>query len=362
MTTPAGTPRELPPRLPRASYAPLSLYSPPRPAVAHDLSDNTNQFGAPPAALAELSRAGADLLVAYPSQPSTRLLGAIAGYTGVEDTACIVTGCGSDDLLDCIMRALAEPGDRVALSWPSFTMIPYFARTNGLEPVLVPYTADWDADADRLLDARARITYLCAPNNPTGTGLRPETVRRVLDEADGIVVMDEAYAEFALAGGGRSWALEAANHGRLVVTRTLSKAFGLAGLRVGYAIGAPALLHEVEKARGPYKVTAVSDRVAAAALEGDVDWMRANAAAAVESRELLRTSLLALGLAPLPSEANFLFVPVADAPRIAERVAEGGILLRAFRDLPGVGDALRITAAPRPVMEQTVLLLGEALR
>src|SRR5690606_10140944 len=114
--------------------------------------------------------------------------------------------------------------------------------------------SDWSIDVDAMLAANARLIYLCAPNNPTGTGIGDDAVRTLLDRTRGIVILDEAYAEFART----SWAARAANERRLVVTRTLSKAFGLAGLRIGYAVGTPSLIVEIAKARGPYKVNAVA--------------------------------------------------------------------------------------------------------
>lgn len=355
--TAAPSARPLPDALPRDGYGPLSLYAPVRPAVDHDLSDNTNQWGAPPSVAAALGGVNPVVLTQYPAQPTTALLEAIARYNGVTDARAVMASCGSDDLLDCMMRGLARPGDRIALSWPSFSMVPYFARTNGLEPVLLPFTHDWDANADALLAANARITYLCAPNNPTGTPLTERTVQRVLDEANGVVVIDEAYAEFS----SRTWAKEAETHGRLVVTRTMSKAFGLAGMRVGYAIGHPALLHEIEIARGPYKIGALSDLAATTALTHDAAWMRDRAADAIAARTWLTSALLNMGLAPLPSEANFVLVPVPDASAVAARMAEGGILVRAFTALPGVGDALRITVGPPGVMTRCIALLSESL-
>ena len=349
--------RPLPGELPRADYAPLSLYAPVRPAVDHDLSDNTNQWGAPPSVAAALAAVNPVVLTQYPAQPTTALLEAIARYNGVADARAVMASCGSDDLLDCMMRGLAKPGDRIALSWPSFSMVPYFARTNGLEPVLLPFQSDWDANADALLGANARITYLCSPNNPTGTPLSERTVQRVLDAATGVVVIDEAYAEFS----SRSWAKEAETHGRLVVTRTMSKAFGLAGMRVGYAIGHPALLHEIEIARGPYKIGVLSDILATTALTNDVEWMRARAADAIAARAWLQRALANMGLAPLSSEANFVLVPMPNAAVVAARMAEGGILVRAFTALPGVGDALRITVGPPDVMARCAHLLSEAL-
>ncbi len=349
--------RPLPDHLPRPGYGPLSLYAPVRPAVDHDLSDNTNQWGAPPSVAAALAGVDPVVLTQYPAQPTTALLEAIAHYTGVTDGRAVMASCGSDDLLDCLMRGLAKPGDRIALSWPSFSMVPYFARTNGLEPVLLPFTNDWDADADALLAADARITYLCSPNNPTGTPLLERTVQRVLDEATSVVVIDEAYAEFS----SRSWVNEAERHGRLVVTRTMSKAFGLAGMRVGYAIGHPALLHEIEIARGPYKIGALSDLAATTALTHDAAWMQARAADAIAARTWLRAALVAMGLTPLTSEANFVLVPLPDAAAVAARMADGGVLVRAFSALPGVGDALRITVGPPDVMTRCVALLSQSL-
>lgn len=348
--------RPLPDRLTRESYAPLTLYAPTRPPVRHDLSDNTNQWGAPPSALAALAALGDAALQNYPPQPTSALIDAISAYTRIADTGAIATGNGSDDIIDCAMRALAAPGDRIALMWPTFTMIPYFARTNGVIPVPVMLKGDWDADADALLAARARITYLCAPNNPTGTRLARATVQRVIDEAEGVVLLDEAYAEYA----SDSWIEEAPTHGRLIVTRTLSKAFGLAGLRVGYAVGAPELLHEIEKARGPYKITTASSAAATAALTNDVAWMRARAHEATVAREWLYGALRGIGLTPLPSDANFLLVPMPGAARVAERLAEQGLLIRAFSRLPLVGDALRITVAPMDVMKECVELLRDA--
>ena len=138
--------------------------------------------------------------------------------------------------------------------------------------------------------------------------------------------------------------------GNVIVTRTLSKAFGLAGLRVGYGIGAPVLVREIEKARGPYMVNAAAQRAALAALGEDRAWVEAHARRAVELREWLGGELRALGLDVLPSSANFLLVRVHDAARTGERLRERGVLVRAFEDLPLVGDAIRIGIGPWETM------------
>lgn len=340
----------------RAAYREVPLYSVESAPCAVDLSDNTNLWGSPPAAARVLIDLVDGSLARYPSAYSSELKDALADYARV-DATCIGTGCGSDDILDSAIRALAEPGDRIAFCAPTFAMIPLFARLNGVEPIAIPMTTSWDIDPDALIKTDARIIYVCSPNNPTGTVASRSAIERLIASARGFVILDEAYAEFA----GTSCLDLARHNDRVLVVRTMSKAFGLAGLRVGYAVGAPALVAEVEKSRGPYKVSTVAERAAVAALGHDQKWVTARVEDARASREKLTTSLRALGLIPLPSHANFVFVPVPDAPALAKRMRESGIAVRAFQGLPLVGDALRITAGPDPMMEEALDALAEAL-
>ncbi|MGQ0539296.1 MAG: aminotransferase class I/II-fold pyridoxal phosphate-dependent enzyme, partial [Gemmatimonadaceae bacterium] len=173
----------------------------------------------------------------------------------------------------------------------------------------------------------------------------------------GVLIIDEAYAEFA----GSSLAGIAPSHGRLVVVRTFSKAFGLAGLRVGYAVGAPALVREIEKARGPFRVSTVALRAAQEALTNDLEWMRARVADAITSREEFVRLLRARGFAPLPSAANFVLVPVAQATKVADRLWQNGIGVRAFTQLHRIGDAVRVTIAPREAMIRVADALATAV-
>lgn len=340
----------------RAGYRDIALYAPDRASCAIDLSDNTNLWGAPPAAARAARETAAAALTRYPALYAAELKEALAAYAGVNDAA-IVTGCGSDDVLDSAIRALAEPGDHIAYADPTFAMVPVFARMNGLAPVGVPFAPGLDIDPDALLATGARIIYLCSPNNPTGTSATRAAVERVLERAPGVVILDEAYAEFM--GGG--FIADAPARENLLVTRTMSKAFGLAGLRIGYAAGHPSLVREVEKSRGPYKVSAVAERAAAAAVREDLDWVRARVAEARAGRERLAAALIAMRLAPLPSAANFLLVPVDGAPRIARRLRELGVAVRPLVGLPGIGDALRITVGPWPMMEALLRALEEAI-
>jgi histidinol-phosphate aminotransferase len=343
--------------LARAAYREVSLYTVESAPCAVDLSDNTNRWGAPPTARRALSDIDDAGFTRYPSAYASELKDALAAYAGV-DTSCIATGCGSDDILDSAIRAFAEPGDRIAFCAPTFAMIPIFARLNGVEPVAVPMTPAWDIDPDGLVKSDARVIYICSPNNPTGTTASRGAIERLIAAAPGFVILDEAYAEFA----GSSCIDLAATNDRVLVVRTMSKAFGLAGLRVGYAVGAAALVAEVEKSRGPYKVSTAAARAAVASLTHDQGWVAERVEDALESRERLATSLRALGLSPLPSEANFVLVPVAGAPLVARRMRERGVAVRAFQRLPLVGDALRITTGPAPMMDQALAALEEALR
>ena len=333
-------------RLGRATIRDVVPYPTERLPCAADLSDNTNLFGAPPAALRELTTAGRDEITRYPGLYARRLREALAGYAGVR-RAQVVTGCGSDDVIDSAVRAFAEPGERLAFSEPTFSMIPVFAKVNGLVPTPIPFASSGDIDPDALLATEARIIYICSPNNPTGSLATRRSVDRVIERAPGIVIIDEAYGEFTEDGR----ISEAPKHDRVLVTRTLSKAFGMAGFRIGYGTGAALLVHEIQKVRGPYKENAPAERAAACALREDVSWMRELAAKAVENRERFADALRANGLDPLPSAANFLLVPIANAVLVAQRMRERGVAVRPYPDVPGIGDALRITIGPWPLME-----------
>jgi histidinol-phosphate aminotransferase len=341
----------------RAEWRDLALYRPPQAPVEINLSDNTSRFGVPPSALAVLQDVTSAGVTRYPDAYGAPLKEALAAYAGVTPEE-IATGCGSDDILDSAFRAFARPGERLAHLAPTFPMAAWFARINALEPVSAPLAADGSFDPGALLAGDPAIVYLCSPNNPTGAALDPAAVERVLERAPGVVLLDEAYAEFA----GPGWLAQAPKRRGLLVARTMSKAFGLAGLRVGYACGAAALVHEVELSRGPFKVNSNAERAATAAVRNDLAWVRARAVEAVALRDRLADGLRALGFSPLPSAANFVLVPVAGAPRIAAAMRASGVAVRPFEALPGVGDALRITAAPWPELERALAALSEALR
>lgn len=345
----------------RDAYREIPLYTgAPGAALPIDLSDNTNQWGVPPAAARALAAMSPATAARYPTAYAPALNEAIATSAGVTPDM-VVTGCGSDQVLDCAFRALADPGSRVAHLDPTFVIVPSAARANSLQPVAIPWRVggspeapELTVDEDALLAADARIIYLCSPNNPTGTFIPPAVIERIVGRASGVVILDEAYAEFA----GWSAVSMLPEAPRLIVMRTFSKAFGLAGLRIGYALAQPTIVREIAKARGPYALSAFAEPAAVAALGEDTDWVREKVGLAIEARERLAAALREIGgYRVFPSAANFVMaVPderrLPDVMTIAANLRSAGINVRKFNDLPGIGDALRITVAPWPAMSR----------
>lgn len=323
----------------------IPLYAPqPLAGVDLDLRDNINLWGTPPAALAAMQGSTGDTVRDYPAVSAGTLAATVAEQLGVRASQ-VVAGCGSDDVIDACLRAVGGPGTRVAHADPTFSMVPAFSRLNGRQPVAVPLTRDGAMDVDGLLATEAPLIYACSPNNPTGTVTPEAELIRLFDQAPGIVMLDEAYGDFTDAHDLR---VEAARRENVLVTRTFSKAWGLAGLRVGYGVGGEALVAAVTKARGPYKVNAIAERAAVAALMQDREWMQRVTRETREARDRLVAALQGrTGLRVWKSEGNFVFLEVADrASDLAERFRQRGIGVRAFSGLRGIGEALRIGAAP----------------
>ena len=340
----------------RAAYNAVPLYDPKRAPIELDLTDNTNLWGLPPTAERTMREIAVSSVTRYPTLYAAELKEELAKYVGVT-ADMIVTGCGSDDILDSAMRAFGEAGDLVAGSEPSFAMIPIFARMNALEYVGITELASHQPDIDALIATRAKVIYLCSPNNPTGALMARASIERVVNEAAGVVFIDEAYAEFA----GVSSVDLTAKSDRVLVIRTMSKAFGLAGLRIGYAIGQPTLVMEVEKSRGPYKLNAMAEKMAIAALRHDRDWIDEHVALAVQLRERLANGLRALGLSPMSSSANFVCVPIANCIAVGQALRSRGVAVRPFPALPHVGDALRISVGPWDLLQRLLDALAPAI-
>lgn len=306
-----------------------------------NLSNNANLFGANPAIAKTLARLAPGDVWDYPSLTGAPLRERLGRKLGVP-ASWIVTGNGSNDLIDVCIRAFADAGSPVAYHPPTFPMIPIFSRTNGADARPVPLGLDFSLDPKGLVDAKARITFVVSPNNPTGNAFSATDILRVVDAARGIVVVDEAYIEF----GGSSVLEALRDRPNMILLRTFSKAHGLAGLRVGYAVAHEEVAEAVAKVRGPFRMNAVSELAATLALDED-EWLARTTVEARRARGILADGLSARGFHVHPSDANFVLARVPEpftGKSLAAALASRDVWIR---DLGG--DLLRhvrITAAP----------------
>lgn len=289
-----------------------------------------------------------DPLNRYPEPQPAQLVQALAELYEVAPDS-VLLGRGSDEGIDLLTRAFCTAGtDSVVTCPPTFGMYAVAAAAQGLRLVEVPLLTHFELDVPRILDAidgGAKIVWLCSPNNPTGNAMSTASIERILDAARGrtLVVIDEAYAEFSSAG---SWCQRLASHPHLIVLRTLSKAHGLAGSRIGTVVAAPAVIALLRKLIPPYAIAASSTAEAWAAVQpGALEVTRARIATLLRER-----STLADGLSRAPSvrkvwasDANFVLIEALDAAALASRLRDAGLLVRDFSGKAGLGQALRIT-------------------
>jgi histidinol-phosphate aminotransferase len=259
----------------------------------------------------------------------------------------IMAGNGSDELIALLLRAVVDPGDRVAFPVPTYSLYETLVAAHGATAVRVPFGEDFTLPA-ALAEADARLTFLCNPNSPSGTLVPASEVASLAERVAGLLVVDEAYVDFA-----REHTLGLLErHPNVVVLRTLSKSFSLAGLRIGLLFGPPALLAGLRVVRDSYNVNRLSQVAGEAAL-ADLATMRANVARVQATRAVLAAGLERLGFRVLPSEANFVLArrPGTDLGAVARALAARGVLVRHFPALP---DALRISVGTD---EETATLL-----
>ena len=345
---------------PRADYGGLTLYRPDRRPVDVDLSDNTNLWGTHPAALARIQAATTDDLARYPELYANRLRAAVCQRFGVH-IDCVTTGAGSDDVLDSAFRAAFGRGATVCYASPTFAMIEPLARMNGIASKAVPWS-DAALDPRVLLEENPDLVYVCRPNNPTGEQLPEQWIERLIsyrgDEGP-LIILDEAYADFAEETM-IPWAVRTP---RLLVARTTSKAFGLAGLRCGFAVAQPETALEIEKSRGPYKVSRLAAEAAAAALLDEDGWMAGTVTECIANRARLIDALRSRDLGPLESRTNFVLFasPSGSASDDALAMREQGIAVRPFTGIEAIGEGLRVTVGPWPLMERFLDALDEVM-
>lgn len=305
-----------------------------------DANESPVGNGVAPAALPPLNR--------YPDPTADALRDAVAAHYGVERQSLMMAN-GSDEVIDLLVRCFVRPGRRVVTLSPSYGMYRVSAASNGVEVAVAPLGERFALDPAALKSAieGADLVFLCSPNNPTGTITEQTEIERLLAEFSGVVAVDEAYGEFADAEGVPS-SIELVRRGvpNLIVMRTFSKAFAAAGIRLGYAIGQPALIDVLLRMKPPYNVNVLTQAVGLS-LWQQRDAMERNVRRILAERHRLATECRRLGCEVYPSKANFfLLKPPAGmaAKQLYDDLIERfSLVVRRFSGRPELDDLLRVT-------------------
>jgi histidinol-phosphate aminotransferase len=328
--------------IPRSNVAKMAPYVPgeqPGPGEkVIKLNTNENPFPPSPRVLEAIRTLDPEHLRRYPSPKADAFRAMAARVHGVSDDM-IIAGNGSDEILAIVMRTYLGPGDTIAYPDPTYSLYPVLAEEGENRVHTVAWEANWELPVDALLATGARAIFFANPNAPTGTLVRKSRVRALALAFDGLLLVDEAYVDFA----DESCLDLVRELPNVVLCRTFSKGYSLAGLRFGYAIAAPTVVAEMMKVKDSYNCDAVSILAATAAL-ADQDYARWSWQAVRAERARLSSELDKRGYAVIPSQANFVFArcPGGKAAEIYRALKAHGILVRFF-DKPGLDDKLRIT-------------------
>ena len=344
----------------RAALATLPAYVPGRTVAGSiKLASNETPYPPLPHVLARIAEAAGDAN-RYPDSFSTALAAALAAKFAVPPER-VAIGCGSVSLCTQLAQATVDDGDEVLYAWRSFEAYPILTAVCGGASAQVPLrdnVHDLDAMADRIT-ARTRLIFVCNPNNPTGTAVRRDALvaflRRVPPEV--VVALDEAYREFVSDPDVPDGTTLLDEFPNAVVLRTFSKAYGLAGLRVGYAIGGdPAITAALRQTQVPFAVTSVAQHAALASLEPQAEaQLMQRVGELVAERERVHAELVALGYDVPPSEANFLWLPLGSATSDwAGGCEERKVIVRAF-----AGDGARVTIGSAAENDRFLRAAGE---
>ena len=327
------------------------------------LDAHESPYALPPAARAKLAAALAEVaLNRYPDGGADAVKAALRASHRLPESAGLVLGNGSDELLQLITTLVAAPGAAIVAPDPTFVMYRLYATYAGARYAPVPLTAAFALDVDAMLAAIARerpaLVWLASPNNPTGAPFDPQAIERIVRAAPGLVVVDEAYFAFAA----HTFLPRVLEFPNLVVVRTLSK-IGMAGLRLGYAVAHRAWTDELDKVRSPYNLNSLTQAAAVAMLGNDGSMLDEQLATIRAERARLTAALARLpGVAVFDSAANFFVARVPDAPAAFAALKARNILVKNVHGWhPLLEHCLRITVGTPAENDALVAALGEIL-
>lgn len=325
------------------SYVPGTVAAPRAGVTSYKVSSNENPYP-PLASVLRVVERAAGRMNRYPDMFATALVSAIAAHVGVPKEH-VATGTGSVGVLAQIIQATCTEGEEVVFAWRSFEAYPIVVGVSGATPVPVPLGEGARHDLDAMaaaVTARTRLVLVCSPNNPTGPSVHSDELDRFLDRVpdDVVVVLDEAYREFVRDPQAPDALAVHRARPNVVVLRTFSKAYGLAGLRVGYAVAQPRVAAALRKIALPFGVSAMAQEAAVASLAAEAELFE-RVEALVAERTRVLAALRAQGWTVPDSQANFVWLPLGeDALAFAAACEEVGLSVRPFP-----GDGVRCTVA-----------------
>jgi histidinol-phosphate aminotransferase len=347
----------------RPTLSTLPTYVPGRSVPgAIKLASNETPYPPLPHVVARIAAAAGDVN-RYPDNGSAALTEAIAAKIGVA-VAQVRVGCGSVSLCTQLVQAVADADDEVLYAWRSFEAYPIITAVSGASAIQVPLDAGHVHDLDAMaagITGKTRLVFVCNPNNPTGTAVGRDALVRFLRAVppDVVVALDEAYREFVTDPDVATGLSLLADFPNLVVLRTFSKAYGLAGLRVGYAVAADSSLAEaLRQTQVPFAVSTVGQAAALASLEPEAELqLLGRVAEVVAERDRVRAALLELGYPVPPSQANFVWLPLGDATmEWTAGCEQRGVIVRGF-----AGSGVRVTIGAREENDRLLAAAGELL-
>lgn len=328
---------------PRSTVARMAGYAPgeqPRPGEkVIKLNTNENPYPPSPKVFEAIRSVSPESLRRYP-QPMADDFRRVAARHHRVTPAHILAGNGSDDILQIALRSYCGPGDVLASPDPTYSLYPVLAELADVRFVTVPWGPDWSLPTAALLATNPGAIFFANPNAPSGTWVPPADIGALAAQTNALVLVDEAYVDFA----GEDCVGLLARHDNVLISRTLSKGYGLAGLRFGYAVAHPSIIEQMAKVKDSYNCDAIAIAAACAALD-DQAYARQQWARVTSERVRVTDELEHRGFSVLPSRGNFVLATTpgaASARPLYDAMKTGGVLVRFF-DKPGLSDKLRIT-------------------